>query len=118
MENNNEVMEMEATETTENYDLIPAEDAYVFNSDEYEVVDEDEYNSRYANGMVAGGLIALAAAGLVAGGVKLVKHFKKKKADKMEAAAAKERMDEYFAEQAAKREEIDFIEGDEVDPEE
>lgn len=120
MENENNVIEVRETnvdDSTENYDLVPTEDGYDFDSDEYEVVDEEEYNARLGKGILIGSLLTLAVGAAGAGVVKLVKHFKQRRADKKTAAAAKEQMNEYFAEKAADN--IEYVDGDdEVDLEE
>lgn len=121
MENENvvEVTEMNADGSTESYDLVATDDYPAFDSDEYEVVDEEEYNARLGKGVLIGSLLTLAVGAAGAGVVKLVRHFKQKKADKQQAVAAKERMNESLNNlnnNAA--ENIDYVEGDEVDSEE
>lgn len=116
MEMENNVIETIAEEAAENYEMVPTDDCIVLDGEGYEIVDEEDYNKRYANGMVVGALLTLAAGGAVFGIKKLVTKIKQKNADKKAAAEAKERMNEALA--AQKASEIDYVEGDEVDPEE
>lgn len=119
MEENNvmEMTEMYEDGTSETFDIVPADDEYaILDGDDYEIVSEEEYNKRYGSGMLVGALLTLAAGGAVFGIGKLVKKLKQKRADKKVAAEAKERMNEALAAQKAS-ENIDYVEGDEVDPE-